>query len=60
MEARRIECLRCGDTRTAQSDEPECPRCGYLGWAHTDDLTEPIRKLLRKRPPEVRRLHVAQ
>jgi hypothetical protein len=40
--------------------EPECPRCGYLGWAHTDDLTEPIRKLLRKRPPEVRRLHVAQ
>ena len=36
----------------------ECPRCGYLGWAEVDELTESVRKALRDRPVELRRLRV--
>ena len=36
----------------------ECPRCGYLGWARANDLSENARQRLRDRPPEVRRLRV--
>ena len=35
-----VECLQCRTTRTASRqnlkhhfDTPECPECGYLGWA---------------------------
>jgi hypothetical protein len=34
----------------------ECPRCGYLGWAESRSLTETVRRLLRERPLEHRRL----
>ena len=59
-----IECLRCGERRDAVDSRPrwlsrpECPRCGYLGWASSSELTEPIRRLLRERPPETRRLRL--
>jgi hypothetical protein len=36
--------------------EPECPRCGYLGWAPAASLDERTRRLLRERPPYARRL----
>ena len=60
-----IECLRCGRPRHVQRtlfrhiDDPECPRCGYVGWALVVDLTEAQRRQLRDRPPERRSLRVA-
>jgi hypothetical protein len=51
-----IECLRCGARRAEAQVEPDCPRCGYLGWACVSDLDERTRRLLRERPPEQRRL----
>jgi ribosomal protein L37E len=53
-----IECLRCGERRDDLRQEPECPRCGYLGWARVAELTELIRRRLRERPPESRRLRI--
>ena len=64
VERPAIECLRCGKQhRLVQSpwrrlQGSECPRCGYLGWAEVKDLTEPVRKALRDRPVELRRLRV--
>ncbi|HYZ76677.1 MAG TPA: hypothetical protein VE596_04820 [Gaiellaceae bacterium] len=49
-----VECLRCRKQRDYRDDE--CPRCGYLGWAASRDLDEPIRGSLRERPPEARKL----
>ena len=40
--------------RTQRLDAGECARCGYLGWALVADLSEPVRKNLRERPPELR------
>ncbi len=60
MDALAVECLRCGSTRVARRtvwrrfDAPECPRCGYLGWAPVLELTEGERKRLRDRPVETR------
>jgi hypothetical protein len=51
-----IECLRCGARRPQEHVQPDCPRCGYLGWARVADLDEHTRRLLRERPPEQRRL----
>ncbi len=51
-----IECLRCGERRSDLRLEPECQRCGYLGWARAGALDERTRRLLRERPPETRRL----
>ncbi len=58
-----VECLNCGETRHAQRDGFRrihlgdcCPRCGYVGWAASDDLTEAARRALRDRPPERRRV----
>jgi hypothetical protein len=62
MEALAVECLRCGTARLARRDEwlrldsPECPRCGYLGWAPVLELTEAERGRLRALPLEERRL----
>ena len=57
-----IECLNCGEVRR-QSRDPHrvasadcCARCGYVGWARSDDLTETSRRLLRERPLIRRRL----
>jgi hypothetical protein len=60
-----IECLRCGEVRQvpgregSKIDAGECKRCDYVGWALVADLTEKLRRLLRDRPPERRRLYAA-
>jgi len=65
MESLKVECLRCGTTRQqapislAGHTELECPRCGYLGWAPVQALTENDRRAFRRRPPERRRLRIA-
>jgi hypothetical protein len=54
-----VECLRCGRQRFAsneQHDHGDCPRCGYVGWAPAEDLSEHTRRALRERPPESRRI----
>jgi ribosomal protein S27AE len=64
MESRTVECLRCGSTRSTDRaaaahhlEAGECPRCGYVGWAETSELSESTRRALRDRPLERRRLH---
>jgi Zn ribbon nucleic-acid-binding protein len=58
-----VECLNCGETRAKPRDSvhrvvsaDSCRRCGYVGWAQTDDLNEATRRLLRDRPLTRRRL----
>ena len=34
----------------------ECLRCGYVGWARREELTETLRRALRERTTERRRL----
>jgi hypothetical protein len=58
MERRLIECLSCGKTRRVGDVEGECTRCGYVGWAEAASLTETLRRALRERPVERRKLHV--
>ncbi len=59
-----VECLRCGEHhRLGRSPlrhivDSECPRCGYLGWAQVDELSESARRRLRQRPLELRKLRV--
>jgi hypothetical protein len=65
MASLRVECLRCGDVRIVYTssvrnlDAGECPHCGYVGWAVASDVGEAMRRLLRKRPLERRRLYPA-
>jgi len=64
MEPLVVECLRCGshrETTTAplRQVNQECPRCGYVGWAPVNDLTEQERRVLQRRPLERRRLRLA-
>ena len=65
MEMLTLECLRCGDTRDVRAPAGahvhagECDRCEYVGWALVADLTEKLRRVLRERPPERRRLYAA-
>jgi hypothetical protein len=64
MESLVVECLRCGSHRELEpfplrQATPECPRCGYLGWAKAGDLSERERRALRARPLERRRLRIA-
>ena len=59
---RQVECLNCGYSRAVREDErrsalDECPKCHYVGWASTAELSERTRKLLRERPVDRRRLH---
>ena len=35
----------------------ECPRCSYVGWAESAVLTETLRRDLRERPVEARRIY---
>lgn len=49
-----MECLRCGQKHDLRNGE--CPRCGYVGWAPSADLTELERRMLRDRPVEYRGL----
>jgi len=56
----RIERLGCGEARAVdapssdQLEAGECPRCGYLGWAPSTALTEPMRRRIRERPVDRR------
>jgi hypothetical protein len=65
MASLRVECLHCGDIRDLNLgsyrhlDAGECPRCRYVGWAPTVDVSEATRKALRERPLERRRLRAA-
>jgi hypothetical protein len=60
VEKRPVECLCCGEVRLVSGrDAGECPRCEYVGWALVADLTEKLRRVLRERPPERRRLYAA-
>ena len=66
MESLVVECLRCGSHRQVERTDtplrnatPECPRCGYVGWAPVGELTERDRWALRARPLERRRLRIA-
>jgi hypothetical protein len=65
MEKLTLECLRCGETREVHARaggrvrSGECERCEYVGWAPVADLTEKLRRVLRDRPPERRRLYAA-
>jgi hypothetical protein len=60
MQPLSVECLRCGMSRAVERDgadhfDPgECPRCDYLGWAHSHDLNESARRRIREQPPERR------
>jgi hypothetical protein len=58
---RQVECLNCGYRRAARADGPhgahdECPRCRYVGWASSAELSERTRRLLRELPVGRRRL----
>ena len=65
MKRLTVECLRCGATREVHAraherlDGGECERCEYVGWAVVAELTEKLRRILRERPPERRRLYAA-
>ncbi len=60
VESLSVECLRCGQSRAftpgpRRSEEAgDCPRCGYVGWAFSDDLNEKTRRLVRELPLERR------
>ena len=58
-----VECLGCGHTRKPVGDtlqrvhmDDYCPRCGYVGWAPSDELSESTRQALRERSLLRRRL----
>ncbi len=65
MESLAVECLRCGKRHTltrwhlSEISDSECPRCGYVGWAHASSLDEESRSDLRARPIEFRRVGAA-
>jgi len=61
---RQVECLSCGYRRAIRDDArgsafDECPKCRYVGWASSAELSERTRRLLRERPVDRRRLHTA-
>ena len=64
MDACRVECLRCGEQHFLPRSsfrllqQADCPRCGYVGWARSSDVTEPLRRALRERPVEARRVRL--
>jgi Zn-finger nucleic acid-binding protein len=65
VEPLRVECLGCGRERVLerpprrQVDTDECPRCKYVGWAPSEELDETLRRRVRTRPLERRRIHTA-
>jgi Zn ribbon nucleic-acid-binding protein len=65
MRLKLVECLSCGAIRRAASSQPrpgtadECVRCGYVGWAETETLTETLRRALREHTLEQRRRLIA-
>jgi ribosomal protein S27AE len=63
VDAFRVECLACGARRVVvvarHGDPGECHRCGYVGWASSEELTADARRRLRERPLERRSLRIA-
>ncbi len=62
---RQVECLSCGHHRAVRAEErrsalDECPRCRYVGWAGSAELSERTRRLMRERPVDRRRLYAIQ
>ena len=61
MAARIVECLKCGAPRRVvkhawrSTQHDECARCGYVGWAEPESLTEALRRALREHSLEQRR-----
>jgi hypothetical protein len=51
-----VECLRCGESRPftpgpwRYEEAGVCPRCQYVGWAFSNDLSERTRRLFRELP----------
>lgn len=60
METQTVECLRCGHARPfapgpwRYEESGTCPRCDYVGWAFTVELSERTRRLFRELPLERR------
>jgi hypothetical protein len=52
---RCVECLACGLQRLVTDDPGECARCGYVGWAPIEAVSEELRRSLRDVPVEARR-----
>jgi hypothetical protein len=64
MESFLVECLQCRATRVAcrqnlkhHFDAPECPECGYLGWAPVLRVAPVEQRTPRKSRRLGRRLH---
>jgi len=61
----QVECLGCGEERVLNQlshhrlDGGECPRCKYVGWAPSAALDETLRRQVRTRPLERRRIYAA-
>jgi ribosomal protein S27AE len=61
MAPKLVECLNCGATRrlaihaSRPAQQDECTRCGYVGWAESESLTETLRRALRDHTVEQRR-----
>jgi Zn ribbon nucleic-acid-binding protein len=61
MASKLVECLKCGaprrvaDKASRPGDPHECRRCGYVGWAETETLTETLRRALRDHTLDQRR-----
>jgi hypothetical protein len=57
-----VECLNCGATRKVASDPVHgvqpgaCAKCGYVGWADHESLSETLRRALRDQAPPTRRI----
>jgi hypothetical protein len=62
MESLVVECLHCRTSRVAHRDRfnhleaPECPECGYLGWAPVLEVTEAEKQTPPRRGRAERRL----
>lgn len=60
VESLTVECLRCGHSRAftpgprRHEEAGSCPRCQYVGWAYSSDLSEKTRRLFRELPLERR------
>jgi ribosomal protein S27AE len=60
VESLTVECLRCGHSRVftpgprRHEEAGSCPRCQYVGWAYSSDLSEKTRRLFRELPLERR------
>ena len=60
--AKLVQCLNCGETRIVAKRLQwldECGRCGYVGWADAESLTETLRRVLRETTLGQRRISAA-